>query len=103
MIFTHVEDENCTMHKGIEAQPSIVFSRKFETLDNLWVTEEKSTKALGDWVNSLMTKTIFELLTDDVTHFLRNPTMVMFLKTEQDKDSKFMKTFMEAAKLNKKH
>lgn len=50
-----------------------------------------------------MTKTMFELLTDDVTHFLRNPTMVMFLKTEQDKDSQFMKTFFEAAALNKKH
>jgi len=48
-----------------------------------------------------MVKTYFELLVQDVTHFLHNPTLVMFRKEEEDKDSEFMKAFYEAATQNK--
>ena len=48
-----------------------------------------------------MIKTYFELLVDDVTHFLHNPTLVMFRKEEEDKNSTFMDAFKEAAQQNK--
>ena len=48
-----------------------------------------------------MVKTYFELLVDDVTHFLHNPTLVMFRKEKEDGESPFMEAFKEAAKMNK--
>jgi len=48
-----------------------------------------------------MVKTYFELLVADVTHFLNNPTLVMFRKSEEDGNSMFMEAFKEAASQNK--
>ena len=101
MLFVHIEDENCAASKGIEGTPSIVFYRNFETPENLFESEKQDVETLGTWVDDKMMKTYFELLVQDVTHFLHNPTLVMFRKAEQDENAEFMNAFFEVAKQNK--
>jgi len=44
-----------------------------------------------------MVKTHFELLVQDVHHFLHNPTLVMFRLEKDDADAAFMDAFKESA------
>ena len=62
MIFVHVEDENCAIHKGIEANPQIVFYRQFEAPENLFDSENQDLESLNKWIDDKMVKTYFELL-----------------------------------------
>lgn len=101
MLFVHIEDENCALSKGIEASPQIVFYRNFESLEVIFDLETQTPESLTEWVDDKIVKTYFELLVEDVTHFLNNPTLVMFRKEKEDANSKFMQEFKEAAKLNK--
>jgi hypothetical protein len=98
MRFVHIEDENCALFKGIEASPQIVFYRQFENPESLFDSEKQDVETLSTWIDDKMVKTYFELLVENLTAFLDNPTLVMFRKEEQDADSKFMEVFKEAAR-----
>ena len=101
MIFVHIEDEMCALSKNIEESPQIVFYRNFETPQNIFNSEKQDVESLTTWIDDKMVKTYFELLVQDVTHFLHNPTLVMFRTEAEDKDADFMTEFYEAATLNK--